>query len=551
MARSSDTKSIVILLSVYVASYGPYALVNVPFWDDWVILQYGMDGLWEFFQQLGRREHYIIMAPLVAAGNPLVWALANFICWGGVAVSVYFVVKSMGWGLSSAFWISVLTAALPMNQARFALAMFPYSFSALAFAMGLALLAASVRNGRLLPRLVGVVCLTYSFSTNSFVVLSALAPIVVFVTFLNLRPGDVRGALWVTLKRVELFIAPFAYWFVKSSFQKPYGLYENYNAIKINPLTVLLESIGALIAQFPEISTLFPAGPYRFEAYLVGAGFISVFVIALLLAKAPARLSKVALPFRLWVFAGACVAAMLAIFPYVAVGIRPAYYALWETRHQVTLAVIAGLLIFAAYRLILPARLMALALTFTLFCFVVLNVSTSRQLMADVYESNAIIHSPAIASIADGTLVGVFEDDRPYRMMLRHFQFYDLSSMLNAHSNTKAIVAMSNLEVVEPASGTYVAAGSDYFPKAVDDLCSGMLAYPQYGFGDVVANGTYADVRLVPGSPPPGYLAGLANVLGLVFQRDQTIERAVADLDVQVETRPYSQARCGLDKTVQ
>ncbi|MDY6949367.1 MAG: hypothetical protein SXG53_27065, partial [Pseudomonadota bacterium] len=215
-----------LILFTYVACFGVYSLVDVPFWDDWVLLHYGSDGLWELFKQTGRREHYFIIAPLVAIGQPIVWSAVSFICWGIVALCVYYFLQQLHWHRGSAFWAALLTAAMPLNQARFALAMTSYSICAATFSLGMVFLALAVRRDHTGFRIVGAMLLTFSFSTNSFLTMSWLAPATVF---LILRYRDERRQFWSavrgTFQYPELFILPVAYWFTKAIFQPVYGLY--------------------------------------------------------------------------------------------------------------------------------------------------------------------------------------------------------------------------------------------------------------------------------------------------------------------------------------
>ncbi|MFN4211642.1 MAG: hypothetical protein ACK4G5_13830 [Devosia sp.] len=536
---------ICIILFVYFVCYGSYIFVNVPFWDDWVLMQYGVDGLWELFKQVGRREHYFTTAPFAGTGNPMSWATASFICWGVVALSVYAALQGMGWTRANSFWAAVLTAAVPLNQARFGLAMTPYAFSAAFYSLALVLLVVSTRRQRPWLRVPVGVLLTLSFSTNSFLTMALLAPV---VAFLALRQRDPERRFWPAargaLMHVELFILPVAYWVSKSVFQPVYGLYASYNKFQMGPLEGLVGSVLALINQRPDFRTFFPTTGHLIEGLVLGVVCLAAVGLVLVATRTECGTEKGGWRGNWLLVAGLFGAALIALFPYVMVGIRPAFYALWETRHQTTLAIVAGAFGFAGMRALLPRRMLPAACMAVLGCFVAIDISASRQLLADVYESNAIIHHPAIAAIPDGTMLGVFENDRSYRMFTRHFQFYDLSSMLNAHSAQKTLVAMSNLEFVDPDTQNYAVAGSKTFPEAVSKLCQGTVDLPQYGFGDVVYNGQFAEVTLLPKLPPPDLLGSLQTALGFLFDRQGTIERAVAGLDVRVEMRPFPEGKC-------
>lgn len=545
--KSNTSNHICLTLIVYTVCYGSFALVSVPFWDDWVLLQYGVDGLWGLFEQLGRREHYLLTIPFVAWDNPIVWAMTNFVLWGTVPLCVYAVLRGLGWAPGNAFWAAVLTAAAPLNQARFALAVTTYAFSAAFFALGLVVLIAAVKRRNIWLRVLAAVLLVSALPTNSFLTMMALAPTVVFLTLRNMDAekrfwSAVRGTLW----HIELFILPVAYWVIKTLFQQPFGLYAGYNSFRMGKLESVVGTIFAFIAQFPDVFVFFPTTGHVIEAVVLG-------LVVMLALAALVRLTQTNVateqraPWRRWLLFGALVGfSLLAIFPYVAVGIRPSFYALWDSRHQTTLSIVAGTLVFTFLQAVLPRRAVPVGGAVALLFFMALDFSASRQLLADVYDTNAIIYSPEIAEIPDGTYVGVFEDNRSYRMMMRHFQFYDLSGMVNALSPEKTLVAMSSYEVWDPKTDEYVLPGSEAFPRAIADTCQRIVGLPQYGFGDVVSSGQFAEVRLMPTSPPPGLLEGLGNALGFLFNRQPTIDKAVAELDVSVALRPFTEMVCPL-----
>lgn len=547
--RSNCSAHVGLIVLIYSICFGAYNFVNVPFWDDWVLLQYGVDGLWELFKQIGRREHYLIIAPLVAIGQPMVWAALSFICWGVVALCIYFFLHSIGWPRANAFWASALTAAMPLNQARFALAMTSYSVCAAFFAAGMLVLIAAVRRDKFSLRIWAALLLTASFTTNSFLAMSWLAPASIF--FL-VRSRDDRKrlwpAIWGTLKYVEFFVLPLVYWISKSLFQPVYGLYADYNTFKMGPVAAIAKSAISLVKQIPywaDFYTFFPDGSFFAEALVIAFVVIIGLIAVIQLLGVEVQIDQAGHAERWFLVAALTGAAITALFPYTIVGLYPDYHALWATRHQTTLAMVAGALTFAFIRAALPPRAVPAVCIAVLICCVTIGVSASRQLLADVYDSNAIINSPAIASIEDGTMVGVFENNRPYRMFQRHFQYYELSGMLNAHSDKKTLVGVSNYEVIDPFTGTYVAPGSMAFSEVVVARCLLTVGRPQYGFGDVVSNGQFAEVILQPKYPPPSLLTSLAIAVGFLFDRQATVDRAVAGLDVQIKIRAVDGRNCG------
>jgi hypothetical protein len=53
-SSSSETGYRVLLVLAVMVAYGPIALVNQVFWDDWVVLAYAkLDTLWDLYKEMG------------------------------------------------------------------------------------------------------------------------------------------------------------------------------------------------------------------------------------------------------------------------------------------------------------------------------------------------------------------------------------------------------------------------------------------------------------------------------------------------------------------
>lgn len=531
---------------MYFVCFGAYNFVNIPFWDDWVTYKYGVDGLWELFKQLGRREQYFMVAPFVFWANPMLSAMTSFVCWGVVALMVYAALQVMGWARANAFWASVLTAALPLNQARFGLAMLPYSISAACFAVAIYVLAMSVRLDKPWLRVPVAFLLLVSFSTNSFLTMFWLAPAVVYLTVRDQDPQRrARMAIRVTLLHAELFVLPVAYWISKALFQQTYGIYADYNKFQMGPLEGLLKTLLKLIRLAPDFPVFFPTASHAYEATAIAIGVVALIVLIIWRRKSDIAVDQGSRSGNWLMVAGLSVAAIGALFPYVMVGIDPRYHGLWETRHTTTLAIVGGVLVFALLRATFSARFLPAACLAVLSFFMAMDISASRQLLGDVYESNGIVHSPAIAAIPAGTMIGLLEDDSAYRMFGRHFTFYDASAMFNAHADNDSLVVNSQFEIIDPATGDYVQAGSPAFAPAVAQICKNRVHLPQYGFGDVVSNGLFYEVSLQPKSDPPSFISGVGIALGFLFDHQKTVARAVENLNVVIVRRSVVVEKCG------
>ena len=162
----------------------------------------------------------------------------------------------------------------------------------------------------------------------------------------------------------------------------------------------------------------------------------------------------------------------------------------------------------------------------------------------DVHTTRALIHSTQVASIPSGTMLSIVETDRSYRMLSKSFQFYDASSTFNANREAKDLLVISQNEAVDPSTGKIAAIGSDAFPQTAERLCRAFISLPQYGFGDFVSNGWFADVTLTRKSPPPSFLSAVAFAIWAFVDPEAANANAVADLTITVSPRTYVPASC-------
>jgi hypothetical protein len=365
-SNSAHFKYQSLLVFAVLVAYAPIALINQPLWDDWVILAYFREGtLWELFKQLGRREQYALMEPFAASGDPRFWTASMLLLFCALAPLIYTIIRKVtAWPPVDAFWAALLTALVPLNQARFVLSTVPYAFSCLFFALALVVLLRDLNVSSVFRRLLVVLLLTMAFSTNSFLVLGWIPPAIVAVEALRKvkNPGNAaQVVLAITQgvgRRLELVLLPLLYWQGKKLLEPTYGLYEHYNTFHMGVFAALWQTLIAFFTQLREGSAvLIPDRSDIFEIGIVVALAIAIFAVAAKAWNLPLATRDEQHDRRLTAFVAVAALALIvsAIFPYVIVGQPPRFAGLWETRHQTTLMMVSGFAIFASLRLFVPA----------------------------------------------------------------------------------------------------------------------------------------------------------------------------------------------------
>ena len=527
-AADADVRYGWILAAAPLLVYGAIALLNhTVFWDDAVLLAHSSASLLELFRQAGRVEQYLLIEPFAAFGQPVGWIVAELLLYAAIGPMIFMVVRGVtGWPASDAFWVALLTALAPLDQARFVLATLAYAFSSFFFILGLLVLLRDVEKPRLTRRIAIAVLLVGGFSTNSFLVLAWIAPAIVAIlgwrrSTVTDTAGRLREVALQVLRRAELLVLPVVYWGGKELLEPTYGLYAHYNKFQMGIVPGLKQTVAVLLHHFAEAAVLLPAPADQLQLFGLAAAIAVVFALIaralrLRLRSAPGQglwSAPLANGFAVLVAAALVVA---ALFPYVVVGQPPRFSGLWETRHQTTLLLVSGFAIVAVFRLVVPRPLLAGLAACTAFGFLVLDLSFTHKFIVDSLETRSIVALFEKDPPPPGTMVFVIEGDREYRAFGRFFPFYELSRMVNEKTGGNNL-ALSNQELIDPATGDYPAKA---VPKVVDmfaRLCHDARDLPQYGFGGFSANGSIETVRLTARRPPPGVLEAFADAVTAAF----------------------------------
>src|SRR6266702_1443355 len=385
-------KFCLLLMFAVFAAFGPVALINQPLWDDWVLRAYSDAGtLQELYGQVGARELFWLVKPFASTAPSICTAteLLFYVLLGPLTYTI--IRKITSWSPTDSFWAALLTALAPLNQARFILSTLPYAFSSFFFALTVVLLLQDLKKPSTIRRLSISVCLLTAFTTNSFLVVAWLMPLIVAIhtwrSEASLPSYDrARQALRAILGRGELLLLPPLYWLAKKLLEPTYCLYADYNKFQMRPLSALKETVLALIRQFYDVKMILPSRSDVPELLIAVAVVVAMFVFAAWRWKLPlARSDEPARPASRAIDAVAVATslalAICALFPYVAVGKPPRFHGLWETRHQTTLLLFSGFLMYAVLRLCLPRFLLSSTAAALTILFLVLNLSVTHRLL--------------------------------------------------------------------------------------------------------------------------------------------------------------------------
>lgn len=520
----SDWKYAVLLVLAVVAAYGPLALINDTLWDDWVVRAHAQAGtLWELSKQAGSREVFPLLN-WFATAPPRATVVLELVLFCAMAPLIYTIIRrATQWSAQEAFWAALLTALVPLNQARFVLVTLIYACSSFCFALALVLLLSDLEAPSLKGRAGSALLMAMAFTTNSFLVLAWLPPVIVAID--AWRRSDLPlsrqfGAMIrAVIRRAELLLLPPVYWAAKKILEPTYGIYANYNKFELDPVSALIKTLRVVFEQFENFDYLLPPRADLPQLCIEATAAILLLGGLAMLWRLPLRMPRNEAGGSRWWIKGlmlviAVALVISALFPYVLVGKPPRFNGLWETRNQTTLMLVSGFVIVAALRLVVPRILLPVAAGVICAGFLVLDMSVTHRLLADAIEARAISAQFKQEPSPPGTMMFVRENDRDYRTMGRFLPFYELSYLVNSRDLGFSRMAISNREILEPSTGTYPVAVTPAVIEALVKLCEAHRQHPQFGFADFVPNGEIETVNLVSARPRPGVL----EILGDAFR---------------------------------
>ena len=366
---SSETGYRVLLVLAVILAYGPIVLLDQVFWDDWVVLAYAKLGtLWDLYKEMGGREIYPVVKPFVTVADPRFWTATELLLFCALGPLIHTIIRRVtNWPAQDAFWAALLTALVPLNQARFALTTVTYAFSCVLFALSIVLLLRDLNKSSIVQRLIVVALLMMSFTTQSFLVMAWFAPMVVAIdAWRRADPTSswrkqTGAAIRAVLGRGELLLAPPLYRLGKGFLQPTSGLYAEYNKFQLDLAGALKGTLLAWKDQFTGAHVLLPSVSDLPQLGLAAAAAIALLAGVAWLWRLPlGRTEDTASPSRPiadWLaLAVAAALVFSALFPYVFVGKPPRFSGLWETRHQTTLMMVSGFVIWAVLRLVVARR---------------------------------------------------------------------------------------------------------------------------------------------------------------------------------------------------
>lgn len=353
-----EKKPIQTLFFLYLIS-NIFLLLNTQgiYWDDWVIYNQSFNEIKNLCNQLTGNSHLFeyIHQSLSDIGNGVApYRITTFIVYFLAGLFLYFIlldIKTLS--RTSAFYIALLFLILPVNNARIALCDLPYGLFLCVFFFAFWLLTQYInKNGPLLFRLTILLLFYLSFFVNSLLVFYA---IVVFYTVYKITDGrlyltfdNFKSAAITFIRRyLDFLILPILFFYIKTHYFAPYGLYKNYNSVSADYLNILFKLLASLKTAFydPLIQSFIISGRFW------GLFFITFTFLYFYLRKNLPKVTTQTKQQAIHLLQLGFVFFTLAIFPYVTVGKLPVL-SNFDSRHMLLTPLGISLVLYSLILLI-------------------------------------------------------------------------------------------------------------------------------------------------------------------------------------------------------
>ena len=406
-----------IIFIIYAISNGLIILIpNAVYWDDWTLYSVNPSVIFDSFRQAGSMFNYggLIHNGLLFIGLFTYKYLTFFLMLGSGYLLDTILRRDFRMVLEERFILVLLFLILPLNIARVSLIIFPYTFCYFMFFLAWYFF---YKN-----KFLSLIFFFISFNTNSLLLFYLLPIMGIYYKYFNII--NIRYIVKFIINNILFIILPFIYFYLKTEFYKPYGIYENYNSLSnIDYIQNIYNSLEICLQDY--FITLNKINPLLI--------FITIFSLIIFIPLRSGNFLKNDVS-KLHSFSFVCVgilAILFALFPYLILGLAPTFQE-WSSRHQLLLPLgmsllLVGILSFFRYRFRL------FLLIFIVLASIAINVANYVALYQDWNKQKALIMLfKDNEEIKNAGIVGFIDETKSLNAINRTYRIYEWNGLMKA-----------------------------------------------------------------------------------------------------------------------
>jgi hypothetical protein len=394
---------------------GILALSNAIYWDDWSLYKVDPELITDMFNQAGALFNWTskLHNSLLLIG-PFTYKVITFFLM--LATSYLFEIilrRDFALKTSESLLILLLFLILPFNTARVALINLPYTLGYFLFFLAWYFI---YKN-----KFLSLIFFFFSFNTNSLLVFYALPIIGIF--YKEIGNNGYKNIIQIGGKYILFIILPFIFFYIKTTYFKPHGIYENYNSL--NGINYLNNIATALSISFQDIILFF----LKFNKLFIYTFTLS-FIVFLPLRNYQLLVNIHKERATSFIFLG-IIAIIFASFPYLILGLAPTFLE-WSSRHQLLLPFGASLLLVGIISFLNP-QFKLFILIFVVLTSIAINITNYVALYQDWNKQKALIMLfKSNDEIKNAGIVGFIDETKSLNAINRTYRIYEWNGLMKA-----------------------------------------------------------------------------------------------------------------------
>lgn len=228
--KNEHLRNVAIISIAFLLTHGIITFITGTWWDDKIGAFATDEELWRLTLQLGKPSAYFLTKFFFSIPE-IMARLTILLCFYSATLGMYYIYQRLPYiNARRALYLTLIYNALPINDARIMVAVFPYTVGYMLFVIafcGLILLQEKYDYKNIAVRILVVFLFFCSFILNSNLVMY-------FVPLMYILIYIVKNGLWKRWYYYTDFLCiPIIYFLLKNTLYPAYGLYEGYNDVSI------------------------------------------------------------------------------------------------------------------------------------------------------------------------------------------------------------------------------------------------------------------------------------------------------------------------------
>lgn len=258
MDKNEHLGNVVIISIAFLLTHGIITFITGTWWDDKIGAFATDEELWRLTLQLGKPSAYFLTKFYFSIPE-IMARLTILLCFYSATLGMYYIYQRLPYiNARRALYLTLIYNALPINDARIMVAVFPYTVGYMFFIIafcGLILLQEKYDYKNIVFRILVLFLFFCSFILNSNLVMYTIPLLYVIYYLIN------NKLLHKWYCYIDFLVSPIVYFLIKNIFYPAYGVYDGYNKISGGRLlqgftktfSVCIERVGDCLALWTQI----------------------------------------------------------------------------------------------------------------------------------------------------------------------------------------------------------------------------------------------------------------------------------------------------------